>query len=82
MEEARLGSRTCFAFEITQQQLSDATGLTAVHVNRTIQALRAEGIIHSEGRTLHVRDWDRLTEVADFDPAYLLLDRQSRLADA
>jgi CRP-like cAMP-binding protein len=77
MEWARLGTRTCFPFEMTQQQLSDATGMTAVHVNRTIQALRAAGIIRTEGRTMHVDDWPCLTQVADFDPAYLLLDGQS-----
>ncbi len=81
MEEARLGTRTCFAFEVTQQQLSDATGMTAVHVNRTIQALRADGVIQTPGRMVHVEDWDRLAGIADFDPAYLMLEGQpGRLA--
>lgn len=31
---------------MTQEQLGDATGLTSVHVNRTIRALEAEGLIH------------------------------------
>ncbi len=82
MEKAQLGTRTCFAFEITQQQLSDATGMTAVHANRTIQALRGEGAIRTEGRTIHVEDWDRLTQIADFDPDYLLLDGQTHRAAA
>ena len=76
-EEAGLGTRTCFPFEITQQQLADATGMTAVHVNRTIQALRGEDVIHTEGRTIHVRDWNRLADIGEFDPAYLLLDGQT-----
>lgn len=77
MEEADLGTRTCFPFEITQQQLADATGMTAVHVNRTMQALRGERVIQTDGRTIHVHDWDRLADIAEFDPAYLLLDGQT-----
>ena len=30
---------------MTQEQLADATGLTAVHVNRVLQALQREGLI-------------------------------------
>ena len=32
-----------YDFPLTQEQIADATGLTAVHTNRTLQALRKEG---------------------------------------
>src|ERR1043166_4722642 len=32
-------------FPLTQEQIADATGLTAVHTNRTIQSLRRDGLI-------------------------------------
>lgn len=30
---------------VTQMQLADVTGLTAVHVNRTLQGLRRDGLV-------------------------------------
>ena len=67
-------SRTCFTFDATQEQLADAVGLTAVHVNRTMQALRRDGLIETRGHTIDVKDWEGLAATAEFDPAYLLLD--------
>ena len=60
-----------FDFPLTQEQLADCTGLTAVHTNRTLQSLRKDGLIQLTGRSLTVLDWDRLREVADFDELYL-----------
>ena len=43
-----------------------------MHVNRTIRQLREDGLIRlSKGRVVQLLDWERLTEVAEFDPAYL-----------
>jgi CRP-like cAMP-binding protein len=74
-EEAGLGSRTHFLFEATQNQIADAMGLTSVHVNRMLQALRRSGAVRTEGRMVHVEDWERLASMADFDPEYLLLGK-------
>lgn len=83
MEVAGLApSRTHFDFDITQEQLADAVGLTAVHVNRTIQALRREGLIETRGHMVHIEDWKALAEIAEFDPAYLLLDDHARWTTA
>jgi hypothetical protein len=60
--------------DLTQEQIADAQGLTAVHVNRTIQRLRGEGVITTLNRTVEVSDWKRLVDIADFDPTYLLLN--------
>ena len=65
------GQEGMFDFPLTQEQLADATGLTAVHTNRTLQSLRKEGLIQLTARSLTVLDWDRLSEVADFDELYL-----------
>jgi CRP-like cAMP-binding protein len=73
MEVAGLGSRDQLWFDISQTNLADALGLTPVHVNRTFQALRAEGLIRSQSHTLYIDDWARLAGVAEFDPDYLLL---------
>jgi CRP-like cAMP-binding protein len=60
-----------YELPMTQEQLGDATGLTAVHVNRTMQALRTDGLITSNKRAITIEDWKALTTVGDFDTAYL-----------
>ena len=72
-EMAKLGTRTAFHFPVSQHQLADIVGLTAVHVNRTLQALRSEGLIRSHDGTIFLDDWEGLRKVADFDDSYLLL---------
>ncbi len=74
MEEAGLGTRTEYGLPVTQTQLADALGLTSVHVNRTLQALRRERIVGTEHRTIRIEDWDRLAELAEFDPEFLLIE--------
>jgi CRP-like cAMP-binding protein len=62
-----------FNFPITQGEIGDATGLSTVHVNRSIQKLRAEGLIVLEKGRCTIPDLSRLEEVAFFDPTYLHL---------
>lgn len=58
---------------MSQAQLGEALGTSVVQINRTMQKLRADGLIdHKKGR-LFILNWDRLREAADFDPAYLNL---------
>ena len=66
------GDRRAFPLELTQEQIGDALGLTAVHVNRTFGLLRSQGLVRRRGRSLEVLDWDRLVDAAEFDPAFLL----------
>ena len=75
MEEADLGSRTEYDFPVTQAQLGDAMGLTPVHVNRTLQGLKREGILRTDHKAIQIGDWDRLAEIAEFDPDFLLIER-------
>lgn len=67
-------SNACASWLMTQEQLGDATGLTSIHVNRTIQGLRREGLLGYQQRELQILDWDGLCQVGDFTPDYLLLD--------
>jgi len=64
----------------TQLELGDALGLSTVHVNRTLQELRGEGLIALHHGRLPILDWARLKEVAQFDPAYLHLRDPARAA--
>ena len=60
-----------FDFPLTQEQLADATGMTSVHTNRTLQSLRRDGLIELTGKSLTVLEWDGLREVGDFEELYL-----------
>jgi len=73
-EVAELGTRTSYELPATQEQLGEATGITAVHVNRTLQEIRGEGLLSFRGGRVEIDDWDALVEVAEFDPSYLMLD--------
>lgn len=74
MEAAGLGTATSFTLGATQEQLADALGLTPVHVNRMMQGLRHEGLLEVRSQHVQVLDWSQLVRVAEFEPAYLLLD--------
>jgi CRP-like cAMP-binding protein len=64
--------KTC-QFPLTQSELGDTTGMSTVHVNRTLQALRGDGLIRLKAGSLTVLDWEGLTVAGEFDPAYLHL---------
>jgi CRP-like cAMP-binding protein len=65
---------------ITQGEFADAMGITAVHVNRVLQQMRAEGLIELKGDRLTIPDWDRLKQVGEFDPTYLHLESDQAAA--
>ena len=49
---------------LTQEDIGDALGLSTVHVNRTLQTLRDDGLVASRGRTYTIRDPGRLQALA------------------
>jgi CRP-like cAMP-binding protein len=78
-----VGRATDDAFElpITQSDLADATGLTEVHVNRTLKTLREDKLITWKGRTVTILSPDRLKDVAGFSANYLHLARTNNRSD-
>ncbi|HET7817150.1 MAG TPA: Crp/Fnr family transcriptional regulator [Sphingomicrobium sp.] len=76
LEVPGLADGTSYDFPLTQQELSECLGLTAVHVNRTLQELRRRGLITLEDRRLIILDRAALGKVAEFDPLYLYLERR------
>lgn len=65
-----------FDFPLTQEHLAEATALTPVHINRTLQSLRAEKLVEWRSRQIRLPNWDALAEVGDFDPSYLQLEME------
>lgn len=67
---------------LTQVDLADATRLTAVHVNRTLQELRKAGLIELQAKRLRIPDMDALKGAALFNDNYLHLNREGAHLDA
>ena len=62
-----------FSLPITQAEIGDSLGLSAIHVNRSLQVLRAQDLISLRYRELVIHDPDRLRAFAGFTPNYLHL---------
>ncbi len=69
-------------FPLTQADLADATGLSKVHVNRTLQELRSAGLIVLKGKMLVVPSLERLMNAGLFNANYLHMEREGRQLDA
>jgi CRP-like cAMP-binding protein len=64
---------------LSQAQLGDTLGMSIVTVNRTVQQLRRTGTMEwVEGR-LQVKNWSKLADLGEFDPAYLHVRAPRRL---
>lgn len=79
-EQSGQGSRDEFILEASQGQIGDALGLTSVHVNRTLKALKQSKAISIDGRIIRIVNWPLLAAHGDFDEGYLQLMEQVRAA--
>jgi CRP-like cAMP-binding protein len=70
-EAAGLETKHGFQLPMTQQQIADATGMTHVHVNRTLRSLDRDRAIARSNNQFRILDLGRLRTIGDFDPAYL-----------
>jgi CRP-like cAMP-binding protein len=73
LEAVGLTSGAQCEFPLTQQNLADVTGLSAVHVNRTLMKLRGENLIVLKDRLLVIPDLAALQDFGMFDATYLHL---------
>ncbi|WP_085809020.1 Crp/Fnr family transcriptional regulator [Sphingomonas sp. TZW2008] len=64
---------TSFTLGLTQEEIGDATGLTAVHVNRMLRQLEDEGLIARDGARVTLIDEARLVRAAHY------IDRAGRV---
>ena len=74
--DARLASRGAkldayIVMPLRQRHLADALGLTTIHVNRTLRALRDENYVDVRGGILRILDRERLVALANFEDSYL-----------
>ena len=53
-----------------------------MHVNRTLQELRRDGLIELERKQLQILDLERMMDISMFNANYLHLDHEGRHLDA
>jgi hypothetical protein len=78
LEITGLASSDSYEFPLTQDELAECHGLTAVHDNRTLQQLRRLNLIEVRDRRVQILDREALARVAEFDPEYLYLEKRPR----
>jgi len=72
---AGLSAERGFALPLTQEEIGDVTGLTAVHVNRTMRVLVEQGLIARTGNSLHILQPERLARVANYNQRREVIDQ-------
>jgi CRP-like cAMP-binding protein len=78
LEIVGLAKNRAFDLPLTQLDLADATGLTAIHVNRMLRQLREQELLTFRNGRVEITDWEGLQALSDFDPTYLHLERRPR----
>lgn len=73
LEKTGEGRRHGFECPLTQYDLADALGLTAIHVNRMLRDLRERGYLEFRHGSVHFLNREGLVRFAGFDPGYLRL---------
>ncbi|HEX7947205.1 MAG TPA: Crp/Fnr family transcriptional regulator [Phenylobacterium sp.] len=78
LEVGDLNDGQSFQLPLTQAELGDTLGISLVHANRVVGELRSRGLVSWRGEQVTILDWPALTKLAEFDPAYLELERRDR----
>lgn len=73
LQAVGLATHNSYALPLTQLDLADTTGLSNVHVNRSLQELRRQGLIELKDGQLTILNLPRLRAVAEFKDNYLHL---------
>ncbi len=60
-----------FKVQMTQGELADVLGLSAVHINRVVKQLRENGLVKFSQSTMSILNVPALEKLAEFDSAYL-----------
>jgi len=71
MQAVGLSSNYSVELPLTQTDIADALGLSTVHVNRTLQEIRAAGLIKFFRGRLIAIDWPGLRKAGEFEQVYL-----------
>lgn len=67
-----------FQLPLLQRELAQVLGYSPIHVNRAVRDLRERGLVRWSGTEVEILNWDALSALARFDPAYLDLEMVHR----
>jgi CRP-like cAMP-binding protein len=67
-----------FDLALTQVDLAECLGMTAVHLNRTLRDLRDQKIVQFRSRRVVIGDLAQMRRTAEFSTEYLYLDKEPR----
>jgi CRP-like cAMP-binding protein len=70
-----IGTEDGYDLPFSQQELSDITGMTPVHLNRCLKELRDAGLVTYRSGHVHLHDLNGLAHNAQFDTGYLHVGR-------
>ena len=76
LEVVGLADGLTYRCPLTQLELAECTGLTPVHVNRTLKELRERRVVEIRQGVVRILDLPALEAIADFNPTYLYLHRE------
>lgn len=77
MQAAELTDGGRCELPLTQVELADTLALSTVHINRTLQELRRQGLVSLSGGMLEIHDFNALQSAAMFAPGYLHVGRET-----
>lgn len=67
-----------YSLPLTQVDLAECLGLTAVHINRVLRQLREQGLATFRSGRVRIEDFKGLRRLAEFSTDYLFLEKQPR----
>lgn len=73
LEIVGLANESGMHFPLTQEDIADTLGISAVHVNRVLHQLREQNLLHMQGRSIAIPDLAELEKFAEFHAGYLHL---------
>ncbi|RZL73350.1 MAG: Crp/Fnr family transcriptional regulator [Sphingomonas sp.] len=71
LEMVGMAAEGRYMLPMTQPDLAEASGLTGVHVNRVLRALREKNLLTFKAGEVNILDRKALAAVAEFEPQYL-----------
>lgn len=79
LEIVDLAEKDRFDLPLTQEEIADTVGLTAVHVNRMLRQMKDEGLVRNgTNRRLMIVDESQLERISSFTPSYLHVEGMRR----
>jgi CRP-like cAMP-binding protein len=78
LEIVELATDNKMQIAVSQAVLADVLGLSAVHVNRTLQSLRRRRLVSWTGSEVTIHNFAELAELSKFDETYLSLMQTPR----